>query len=899
DRWLERNAQYREQTVSAEFGGQTVADMVDTIYPSLYTFFFDNVRSSSRHYHIELDVAANTLTAEDASYLEADMVRLRVTKGGWLNNELEQLKDYYIVNRDGNTFQVSLTQDGPAIDFNSTYSGEVYGESFDVWDRMKLDRNVLDWQTYARENISEARKFGDKDVVPWLSPSIQGLGQNYLSGDFFRQQLETIKELGESVVLFDLNGQSQNKGWWTALTDFMDSLDDSAATLKVDFDELQQAQQSDPTPRNDVLYTDEDRPITITRSQLLANDTGVTNADIKLATSPRFGSLTQNSNGEFIYQPNPNFHGTESFTYRLFDGDYQSPTATVFVNVSSVNDNPLAASDAFSMEDTETLIITEHQLLANDRDIDSSSLQVQILTGPNNGVLDASTNGVLTYRANDGFSGSDQIIYRLFDGEGYSEAATISIDVQSTKSIANADTIITLTGTAVSIPVSSLLGNDTVPGHIQPDVQLTTKPKHGKIVWATDGSSFTYTPLAGFSGTDYIDYQLVSEGSDSNVARIAIHVGDIEIPIVSDDSFEIQQGGGLNVPLAELTRNDKLFGTSLTDVEFELITSAQHGTVTVTSDYRLHYSPDAGFHGTDSIQYRIVNEHGSSEIATVELVVTPRTVEPVAVDDSFNVPSGGGVNVSVTELLSNDTGDASDGLTIELVGTASHGVATITPDGRLHYSPARDFVGTDRVSYRLMTANGVSDLATITFTVGDGDQASEIQQLTHSFGIKQGGGVNVAVESVFANAQSVAVVDGPDHGVATITPDGRLHYSPQRDYLGTDRIIVGIENPNGTVVTSSVDFLVYPDVASVAETTTGRAASRSESLDTLLISETLEAVRHGHLTPEQISLLAAESTIADNSDEDDSDLFEELLPVQSSDTTSSWAAKLAQKLNGS
>ncbi|MCA9218034.1 MAG: hypothetical protein KDB27_33415, partial [Planctomycetales bacterium] len=49
DRWLERNAQYREQTVSAEFGGQTVADMVDTIYPSLYTFFFDNVRSSSRH----------------------------------------------------------------------------------------------------------------------------------------------------------------------------------------------------------------------------------------------------------------------------------------------------------------------------------------------------------------------------------------------------------------------------------------------------------------------------------------------------------------------------------------------------------------------------------------------------------------------------------------------------------------------------------------------------------------------------------------------------------------------------------------------------------------------------------------------------------------------------------
>jgi hypothetical protein len=45
-----------------------------------------------------------------------------------------------------------------------------------------------------------------------------------------------------------------------------------------------------------------------------------------------------NTNGTFTYTPNPNFNGTDSFTFKARDGSLESVAATVTITVNAVND---------------------------------------------------------------------------------------------------------------------------------------------------------------------------------------------------------------------------------------------------------------------------------------------------------------------------------------------------------------------------------------------------------------------------------------------------------------------------------------------------------------------------------------------------------------------------------
>jgi hypothetical protein len=82
---------------------------------------------------------------------------------------------------------------------------------------------------------------------------------------------------------------------------------------------------------------------------LLASATDPFNNPLQavLLTSPANGSVRVNPDGSFTYTPNANFSGTDTFTYAASDGSFQSPPATVSIQVTpplgnlSLND-PLA-----------------------------------------------------------------------------------------------------------------------------------------------------------------------------------------------------------------------------------------------------------------------------------------------------------------------------------------------------------------------------------------------------------------------------------------------------------------------------------------------------------------------------------------------------------------------------
>ena len=94
------------------------------------------------------------------------------------------------------------------------------------------------------------------------------------------------------------------------------------------------------------------------------------------------------------YDPNLNATGSDSFTYTISDGHGGTDTATVTVQISAVNDRPVAGDDSRTVgEDSGSAAVS---VLGNDTDAEGTALTVTAKTDPAHGTLTL-VSGVLTY----------------------------------------------------------------------------------------------------------------------------------------------------------------------------------------------------------------------------------------------------------------------------------------------------------------------------------------------------------------------------------------------------------------------------------------------------------------------------------------------------------------------
>ncbi len=93
-----------------------------------------------------------------------------------------------------------------------------------------------------------------------------------------------------------------------------------------------------PVAGNNTYSMDENETLTIAAPGVLANDTDVDGDTLTavLVDDVSSGTLTLNPDGSFTYEPELNFNGTVTFTYKANDGSADSDVATVTIHVSSV-----------------------------------------------------------------------------------------------------------------------------------------------------------------------------------------------------------------------------------------------------------------------------------------------------------------------------------------------------------------------------------------------------------------------------------------------------------------------------------------------------------------------------------------------------------------------------------
>lgn len=190
---------------------------------------------------------------------------------------------------------------------------------------------------------------------------------------------------------------------------------------------------SAPVASDDSYIASEDAVFTVPADRgVLANDfDGEDNAlSVSLVDSPAHGELTIQPDGSFIFRPEVNFFGDDRFTYRIADEFDTSESATVTLTVAPVNDAPIALPDSYFTSGGERIEIPgERGVLANDFDIEESTLSASLHESVKNGTVELNSDGSFSYQPTDGFSGQDSFVYYATDEDGGSATAEVKIFV--------------------------------------------------------------------------------------------------------------------------------------------------------------------------------------------------------------------------------------------------------------------------------------------------------------------------------------------------------------------------------------------------------------------------------------------------------------------------------------
>ena len=145
-----------------------------------------------------------------------------------------------------------------------------------------------------------------------------------------------------------------------------------------------------PIAQPDSYTVAEDGTLTVPAATgVLANDTDADGGSLStvLASFPANGTLNLQTDGSFFYTPRADFSGTDSFTYRVSDGQGQSEATTVTITVVASNDVPVGSTDFLNGTEDTMLAIFTSTLVANDTDVDGDVLTVGEFVQPANGTL--------------------------------------------------------------------------------------------------------------------------------------------------------------------------------------------------------------------------------------------------------------------------------------------------------------------------------------------------------------------------------------------------------------------------------------------------------------------------------------------------------------------------------
>ena len=611
-----------------------------------------------------------------------------------------------------------------------------------------------------------------------------------------------------------------------------------------------------PTANHDIITVDEDAQAA--PLDLLKNDTdpdnvgtgGVSQPDtLRVATvngvliekgkaidvRVEHGTVHVAADGKITFTPDANWNGTFSFPYQVADTQGALSEATVTVEVTSVNDAPIANIDNQTVYEGGTL--DRYKVTSNDYDVeDGTNLTVtgvvagtaspgtagvgQTLTGKY-GTLTLQADGSYVYKANAniayleaGASVVDTFTYQVKDTEG---------------ALSNETTLnITVVGTATGTPPGGGSGDPQDPG--QPSPGLTLK---ADTFVTNEDESKLFDPL----------------GNDSTSTAY----GTLSVSHIN--GVQLQPGVATTI-------------------------AVPNGKVQVAADGKLTFVPDPDWNGSTTFSYMATDGKGAYASSTVTFNVAPVNDAPVARDDylllnentSKTLAAASGVILGSAGRDHDPEGEALTVVSVKnadgqsatagtaLVGT--WGTLTLNADGGYTYESTSKSIpaGTseyDTFTYTVRDASGATSTATLKVeVVGMNDDPVLIGTPTATLVEDAGTSATFKIADMFKDPDTgdqlhFMEVSGNLIGTGSTTLNlaegklvldpvtGTMTFTPKENYYGDVVIPVTVSDGKGGAATANVTVKVEPvndapgisgTPTSVAENLAGAATLNSVKL---------------------------------------------------------------------
>ena len=532
--------------------------------------------------------------------------------------------------------------------------------------------------------------------------------------------------------------------------------DSNTATVSITVTPVNDA----PIANNQSVTTNEDTPAAIT---LTGSDVDLDALTYTIITPPANGTLS-GTVPNVTYSPNANYHGSDSFTFKVNDGTTDSNTATVSITVTPVNDAPIANSQSVTTNEDTPASIT-----LTGSDIDLDVLTFMIVTPPVNGTLSGSGSNV-TYTPAANYNGPDSFTFKVNDGTTDSNTATVSITVTPVNDapIANNQSVSVIEDTAKSI---TLTGSDVDGSALT--FTVLTQPTRGILTGS--GANRIYTPNPNYNGPDSFTFKVNDGTTNSNTATVSIMVTPVnDAPVASNKSVTTNE----DTPV--------LINLSATDIDgdaliYSVVTAPLHGTLSCNNCANPTYTPALNYNGPDSFTFRVNDGTTNSNVATVSISVSPLNDRPIADNQTVTVQE----DVAKSFVITGSDVEGS-ALTFTILTQPTSGVLSGTAPN-LVYTPNLNFNGLDSFTFTVSDGqNNAVNPATVLLVVVPVNDVPVAANQTITTPEDVSILVNLSATDPDGDVFTYSVVTAPQHGALSCSNCANPTYVPALNYNGPD-----------------------------------------------------------------------------------------------------------------
>jgi large repetitive protein len=568
---------------------------------------------------------------------------------------------------------------------------------------------------------------------------------------------------------------------------------------------------------------------------------------------PAHGSVVDNGDGTFTYQPSENYFGSDTVTYTVTSADGSTLTNTMNLNVANVDDAPQVTLVGGSGD--EDTVITG-SIGVTDVDNQGAASTLELVGDAQHGAVTLNSDGTYSFVAADAnWNGTDSFTVRITDAQGTVTEQVVEVNVGAVDDATVVTGPVDLSDVAedsgaITINASDLLANASdVDNALSVD---NVKINGVELVDNGDGT-YSYTPPADFNGTIDVSYDVVTDTGIATPATASIDVTAVEDTARLDSPTEVdmtvgQDGVGRGDLDASDPDGDTLTYGIVDPVTGELVgqLETEYGTVVVdpaTGAYTFTPNDNAATlddnqSASDAFQVAASDGTSISEPQNVSVTITGSNDGPVVetATTSLNLNEDGSAQGAIT---GSDV-DAGDTVSYYLVDENGDRVTTLaTENGSVTIDSATGqytFTAADGLnslndgdsvtdSFQVVAWDGTAASAPqdVSVTINGSDDATVVTGSVDLGAVDEDPGViTIAASDLLANASDVdnalSVDNVKINGVELVdNGDGTYSYTPPANFNGTIDVSYDVVTDDGiaTPATASIDVTAVDDATVV------------------------------------------------------------------------------------